>query len=319
MLVLRQQPAQPDFVWGIERYSFFHGALHITGYAFSHSAAVSGLSVTFLDGRTVPVTQFALASPELPRFYGREAAACRFDDLLQVGAPSEQVLGARLTIALSDGRRETVPLAQSDPTDPSMATMDRFFAMLAERPPGHCLEVGSRARTGMIHKSRLPAGWRYTGFDIMDGPNVDIIGDAHHASRFLPLNSFDAVMSIVVFEHLLMPWKAVIEMNRLLRVGALGLVMAPQTWPLHEEPCDYFRFSKHSWKGLFNRATGFEIVEAVHGASAYVVARNLTGGNNFGDVSTVALMSTVIFRKVSDTSLDWPVEADEIAGDVYPF
>lgn len=319
MLLLSPQAAGMDLVAAIDRYSFFHGVLHMAGHAFGRSRPITSLVLRLADGRNLPVTQSGLPSPDLARIHGRHAAACRFEQAFHVGHDPQPVLGAQLIATFADGGTQTIQPAARDPSDPSMDTMERFFAELARRPPGHFLEVGSRARTGMIYKSRLPPDWRYTGFDIMDGPNVDIVGDAHHASRFLPWNSFDAVMSIVVFEHLLMPWKAVIEINRLLRVGALGLIMAPQTWPLHEEPCDYFRFSKHAWKALFNRATGFEIVEAVHGATAYVVARNLTGGSVFGEVHTTALMSTVIFRKVADTKLDWPVEADEIADDVYPF
>lgn len=319
MQLVAAPSSQPDLVWSIERYSFFHGALHIIGFVFSRSSRVTGLNLNLGDGRVVPIQVFGLPSPDLTRLHGRAAASCRFDQIVQVGEQSHAVLTATLTVALADGRTATLPLANSDPSDPSGGIMERFFAQLAQRPPGHLLEVGSRARTGMTYTSRLPPGWRYTGFDIMDGPNVDVVGDAHHASQFLPWNTYDAVMSFVVFEHLLMPWKAVIEMNRLLRIGAIGLILAPQTWPLHEEPCDYFRFSKHAWKALFNRATGFEIVEAVHGATAYVVARSLTPGSNFEEVHTTALMASVIFRKVAETTLDWPVNSADIADDVYPF
>lgn len=318
MLLLARPSEVADLVWSIERYTFFHDSLHITGFVFSRSSKVVAITVGLGDGRALSMTQFGLPSPDLTRQHGRDARSCRFDQILQIGPDVNAVLVAGLTVTLADGRVETAPLASADPTDPSAGIMDRFFAQLAALPPGHLLEVGSRARVGN-YTSRLPAGWRYTGFDIMDGPNVDVVGDAHKASQFLPHNTFDAVMSFVVFEHLLMPWKAVIEINRLLRVGAIGLILAPQTWPLHEEPCDYFRFSKHSWKALFNRATGFEIVEAAHGATAYVVARNLTPGSNFGEVHTTALMASVIFRKVADTTLDWPVDPDDIADDVYPF
>lgn len=318
MLLLSPQAAGTDLVATFERYSFFHGVLHLTGFAFSRSQPIASLALQLADGRTLPVTQFGLPSPDLARLHGRQAAACRFDQALPVGHDPLSVLNAQLVAAFSDGRTTAVQAAGRDLSDPSQDVMNRFFGELAERPAGHFLEVGSRARTGMVYKSLLPPNWRYTGFDIMDGPNVDVVGDAHHASRFLPWNSFDAVMSIVVFEHLLMPWKVVIELNRLLRNGALGLIMAPQTWPLHEEPCDYFRFSKHAWKALFNRATGFEIVEATHGATAYVVPQNLTVGSAFGEVHTAALMAHVIFRKVADTTLDWPVEAADIADDLYP-
>ncbi|TXL78876.1 class I SAM-dependent methyltransferase [Vineibacter terrae] len=228
------------------------------------------------------------------------------------------MLSATLVVTLADGRTEAMPLAASDSSDASGGMISRFLADLAKRPPGHMLEVGSRARTGATYTSLLPPGWRYTGFDVMDGPNVDVVGDAHQASRFLPHGAYDAVMSFSVFEHLLMPWKAAIELNRVLRVGALGLIVAPQTWPLHEEPCDYFRFSRHAWKALFNRATGFEIVDAVHGATAYVVPRSLTAASCFGEQHTAALMASVIFRKVGETTLDWPVDMENIAQDVYP-
>lgn len=318
MLLPSTQSMQSDLIWSIERYSFFHDALHVMGFVFSRSSGIAGLTLNLGDGRVIPISRFGLPSPDVTRRHGRQAATCRFDQVLQVGAASPAVLAASLTVTVADGRTATIPLATTDPSDPSGGIMDRFFAQLAQRPAGHLLEVGSRARTGTTYTSRLPPGWRYTGFDAMDGPNVDIVGDAHHASRFLPRNAYDAIMSFVVFEHLLMPWKAVIEMNRLLRIGATGLVVAPQTWPLHEEPCDYFRFSKHAWKALFNRATGFEIVETVHGATAYVVPRNLTAATNFGEVYTTALMASVMFRKVAETTLDWPVEAADVAEDVYP-
>lgn len=318
MLMLSPQSSQADLTWSIERYSFFHDTLHICGFVFSHNSRVVSLSLSLGDHELIPLARFGLPSPDVTRLHGRHAATCRFDQILQLGPASAAVFAASLSVTLADGRTETVPIAPSDPSDPSSGIMDRFFAQLAQRPAGDLLEVGSRARTGATYTSRLPAGWRYTGFDIMEGPNVDIVGDAHRMSQFLPRNSYDAVMSFAVFEHLLVPWKAVIEMNRVLRIGAVGLVLAPQTWPLHEEPCDYFRFSKHAWKALFNRLTGFEIVEAVHGATAYVVPRFLTPGSNFGEVHTAAMMASVMFRKVAETALDWPVDAADIAGDVYP-
>jgi hypothetical protein len=311
-------PTQSDIVWSIDRYSFFHNAVHIAGLAFSRRSRVASLTLDLGDGRTIPISNFGLPSPEATRRHGRAAAACRFDQVLPVDAASTAVLAASLTVTTVDGQSAAFPIAGMDSGDPSTGIMDRFFAQLAQGPAGHLLEVGSRARTGTVYTSRLPAGWRYTGFDVMAGPNVDVVGDAHHASRFLPRNAYDAVMSLAVFEHLLMPWKAVIEINRLLKVGALGLIMAPQTWPLHEEPCDYFRFSKHAWKALFNHATGFEIIEAVQGPTAYVVPRSLAPESNFGEVHATALMACVMFRKVAETTLDWPVDAADIADDVYP-
>lgn len=309
---------QAEPVLAIERYSLFHGVLHLTGHCFCRGRRVAGLAVLLGDGRSLPLLRHDLPSPELTRLHGSAAAACAFDEPLTVGADPIAVLGAQMEVRLDDGTRHLLSLSAPDLKDPVAPVVARFFDMLREAPPGHIVEIGSRNRTGNMQSGHLPPGWRYTGFDIVPGENVDIVGDAHAASSFLPHGAFDAVMSFAVFEHLLMPWKAVVEMNRILRVGAFGLIAAPQTWPLHEEPCDYFRFSGHAWKALLNRATGFELLEAAHGPRAYIVSKVFNAATNFGEIHTGALMSAALFRKVSETELDWPVSLDDVAEDRYP-
>lgn len=317
--ILSPTPAAHAVNAAFDRFSAFQGMLHVAGHAFSPTLPVVSLALRLADGVVRPLARHDLPSPHLARLHGSIAAACAFDERVIVGSEAGLGPGVMLEVRLADGCLHCVPYSGADPTDRMQALDARFFAMLGDRPPGHLLEIGSRARTGVIRTDLLPPGWRYTGFDITDGENVDIVGDAHSASSFLPLRSFDAVMSFVVFEHLLMPWKAVIEMNRVLKEGAIGFIMAPQTWPLHEEPCDYFRFSAHAWKALLNRATGFEIIEAVQGGRVYMVPHALNPACLFGEVHVGALMSGVLFRKVSETSLDWPVAMSDIAADVYPF
>jgi hypothetical protein len=292
--------------------------LRVVGHVLCEDGELLGLSLRLGDGRVFPIAHLGLPSPDLTLRHGPRAGASRFHALLPIGADASVLSPAVIVLELAHGGTLEVPVPAGDPQEPSAALMHRFFGLLAERPPGHLLEIGSRMRTGALYTGMLPPGWRYTGLDVVAGENVDVVGDAHQLSRVLPLQSFDAAMSFVVFEHLLMPWKVALEMNRVLRTGALALVMAPQTWPLHEEPCDYFRFSKHSWKALFNRFTGFEIIEAVHGSRAYVVPNHFAPGVDFGEVHTVALMSCVLVRKIAETRLEWPVEMDDIAQDVYP-
>ncbi len=69
----------------------------------------------------------------------------------------------------------------------------------------------------------VPKGWDYVGMDIREGANVDRVGDAHELSSVFPDQKFDGVMSFSVVEHLLMPWKVVIELNHVLNTGAVGL------------------------------------------------------------------------------------------------
>ena len=106
---------------------------------------------------------------------------------------------------------------------------------------------------------RLDPGIEYWGIDVVAGENVDQVCDAHEMSAVLGRNRFDAICSHVVFEHLAMPWKVAVEMNRVLRTGGIAYVSSVQTCGLHDIPWDFFRFSSSAYRSLFNRATGFEV------------------------------------------------------------
>lgn len=110
----------------------------------------------------------------------------------------------------------------------------------------------------------------------------------------------------------------VLELNRVLVPGGLVFINTPQTWPLHDEPWDFWRFSIHAWPALFNPMTGFEIVEVAQGEPARIhalwdspVARDMPDSPAF-------LGSNVIARKVGDTSLDWPVPTALACSGSYP-
>lgn len=312
--------ATSNFVSWVDRWSYFQNALRIGGYAFSPTRSVVGASLILGGGRVVEVPNFRLPSPDLTVRHGRAAAACRFDAVVDVPEGEYSAMTGCLEFTLSDGSTEQISTrAKEEIADPVHAVTNRFLQLIHVMPTGHMLEVGSRNRTGDVRRGLIPNGWNYTGLDILEGENVDVVGDAHEASRLLPANSFDAVMSFAVFEHLLMPWKAALEINKLLKIGGIGLVVAPHTWPLHEEPCDYFRFSRHSWKALFNKVTGFEIIESADGCPAFIVAERLTPSTAWSELYRGALMSAVIFRKTSDTTVEWPVSMRDIADDLYPF
>jgi hypothetical protein len=284
----------------------FQGHLHIVG-AIEAPGPVRSLALHMPGGEALPL-RFAPAGP------GRVG----FDQVIAVPGPPPEVAAAALVATLEGGGEVRLQGLGNALADPAHALSGDFQQLLHARPPGRMLEVGSRARSGIVRRDWTPGGWDYSGFDILAGPNVDVVGDAHALSQHYPAASFDAVMAFSVLEHLLMPWKFVVELNRVLKPGAVGLFATHQCWPIHDQPWDFWRFSDSSWTALLNPATGFEIIAARVGEPAYVVAHRCSTATAFPEHPTGALASMVLFRKTGETTLDWPVDLRAILATRYP-
>jgi len=91
-----------------------------------------------------------------------------------------------------------------------------------------------------------------------DKSNIDLFGTAYNIPQ--PDESFDCILSTAVLEHLEDPQEALIEAFRILKPGGYAIYTAPLFWHLHEEPRDFFRFTKFALNYLFTTA-GFDIIE----------------------------------------------------------
>lgn len=98
------------------------------------------------------------------------------------------------------------------------------------------------------------------GCDIIQSSNncVDVICEATDIP--LPDNSFDTAFSTQTIEHVGDFQLMVNEAYRLLKPGGHFIVSGPMYWPLHEEPYDFYRFTKHGFAHTLKKA-GFEVVE----------------------------------------------------------
>ena len=88
--------------------------------------------------------------------------------------------------------------------------------------------------------------------------NIDLFGTAYK----IPADdeSFDSAICTAVLEHLEEPESALHECFRVLKPDGYAIYSVPFIWHLHEEPRDFYRYSKYGLKYLFEK-TGFEIIE----------------------------------------------------------
>ncbi len=91
-----------------------------------------------------------------------------------------------------------------------------------------------------------------------DRSRVDLTGTAYG----IPAEdaSFDSAICTAVLEHLEEPEQAIRECWRILKPGGHAVYTAPFIWHVHEEPRDFYRYSRYGLEYLFQKA-GFEIVE----------------------------------------------------------
>lgn len=91
-----------------------------------------------------------------------------------------------------------------------------------------------------------------------DKSNIDLFGTAYN----IPVEdaSFDSALCTAVLEHLEEPESAMRECMRVLKPGGTAIYSVPFIWHLHEEPRDFYRFTKYGLSYLFGKV-GAKVVE----------------------------------------------------------
>lgn len=205
--------------------------------------------------------------------------------------------------------------------DPYHRLFGEFVARVAGHPQPAVLELGSRSPSGLPGRARFHGVADYTGIDIHPGDGVDVVADIHRLSSVFPAHRFDFVYSISVFEHLMFPWKAVLEINAVLRPGGHVFVASHPTWPAHELPWDFYRFLHHSATSLFNPATGFELVAVSEGLPARIVSLVKDAATRGNCLSPAHQGIAIIARKIADYDrerLRWDLVPADVSDTMYP-
>ena len=200
---------------------------------------------------------------------------------------------------------------------PSIALSQSVRDRINATPDARVLDIGGRDRSKLDLSSQFSVK-EYVVLDILPGSNVDIVSDAHEMSQMLEPASFDYVIAASVFEHLLMPWKVVLEMNHVLKLGGLAWISTHQTVGMHDRPWDFWRFSDTSWDALFNKATGFRVVDRVMDFEEFILPFVIRDNKLDSEKTAGYELSAVLVEKIGPTSLEWPVALESIIETWYP-
>lgn len=116
-----------------------------------------------------------------------------------------------------------------------------------EKPYSHLTKSYVDQHIGLDHESTMH-----------EKSNINLFGTAYD----IPVEDryFDTILCTAVLEHLENPDRAINEASRVLKNGGYAIYTVPLFWHLHEEPRDFFRYTKFGLKYLFEK-NGFKIIE----------------------------------------------------------
>ncbi|MBC7886428.1 MAG: class I SAM-dependent methyltransferase [Ferruginibacter sp.] len=124
---------------------------------------------------------------------------------------------------------------------------------------GVVLEIGAGGNHLKEDFKSMYGEWISLDYDLRSD-SIDLRGDGQQ----LPFKNemFDTIISIDVLEHVPNPEKFVAEMFRVIKPGGTVILSTPFFFYLHEEPFDFFRFSKYGLRTIFERH-GFKVIDVI--------------------------------------------------------
>jgi SAM-dependent methyltransferase len=125
-----------------------------------------------------------------------------------------------------------------------------------------------------------------------DYSKLNVLGDL----TALPFRagSFEAALNIVTLEHVREPAKAIEELGRVLAHGGRLLLVAPHEWEEHQQPHDYYRYTRYGLRYLLERAGFTDIRVEPVGGFFRLLARRLLNALQFFP-GPLALIAAVFF------------------------
>ena len=163
--------------------------------------------------------------------------------------------------------RDPLSLSLEDPHKISREPLGAMLREMSDFDPEATLDVGA----GELGYRELfeARSTSFVSVDLDASLRPTIAGSA----LALPLRSesFDTLLCTQTLEHLPHPVRALEEFHRVLRAHGRLLLSAPQSWPMHMVPNDYYRYTRYGLQWMLAQ-TGFSIerIEPCGGAIATV-------------------------------------------------
>jgi SAM-dependent methyltransferase len=169
-------------------------------------------------------------------------------------------MASALDVLLRVPRVQSAARATADWVDLQWSSLIHQLRQIAPRTRGRLLDVGCGEKP--YESIFRPYVNEYIGVELQETFSATHAStrsskpDVFYDGKLLPFESqtFDTVISVQVLEHTPHPQDLVNEMARVVKSGGLVIVSAPFSFRLHEEPHDYFRYTPHGLRALFEAA-----------------------------------------------------------------
>ncbi len=112
------------------------------------------------------------------------------------------------------------------------------------------LDIGSYDMNGSYKALFSSDQYRYTGLDMVEGPNVDVVPKNIYSWDEFKSESFDLVISGQAFEHVEYPWLTIREIERVLKPSGFCFITAPNAGKEHKTPTDCYRYFADGFRAL---------------------------------------------------------------------
>lgn len=112
------------------------------------------------------------------------------------------------------------------------------------------LDIGSMDVNGSYKSLFQKSKWEYTGCDLEQGKNVDVVLSQPYYWGDIESQSYDVVVSGQVFEHIEYFWITIMEICRVTKEEGYICIIAPSSGHEHRYPVDCWRFYRDGFSAL---------------------------------------------------------------------